>query len=507
MSKQKEIKSETTTRPPVVVIMGHIDHGKSTLLDYIRKSNIVAGEAGGITQHLSAYEVTHKDEKGASRNITFLDTPGHEAFSKMRARGTKTADIAILVVSAEDSVKAQTIEAWETIIASGIPYIVAINKIDKPGANVEKTKLDLAEKGIYLEGYGGDVPFTEISAKQGTNVSGLLDLILLVADLNTLTGDPSLPASGVVIESHLDPKRGIAATLIIKNGTIKKGDFLVVEDSIVGTRIIENFLGKPITEATFSSPIHMTGFDKQPQVGSTFTVFSSKKEAEANVKEWNEVKRELAGAAELPPTTSADIKLVPLIIKSDVAGMLDAIEKEVRKIELPNSKFKILEMSVGAIGEGDIRKASSDKETIIVGFNVKLDPRAIDLNEKEHLMVETFDIIYKLTDFLKEQITERRPRITTLEPSGSAKIIRVFSETKDKQVVGGKVIDGILTNNSQVRILRRENEIGRAHIIELQHNKLKVKSIEAGMEFGMQIESKYEIATGDIIEAFTLVEK
>lgn len=507
MSKPKEIKSESTTRPPVVVIMGHIDHGKSTLLDYIRKSNIVAGEAGGITQKLSAYEVTHPDEHKVDRKITFLDTPGHEAFSKMRARGTKTADIAILVVSAEDSVKAQTLEAWETIVASGIPYIVAINKIDKPGANIEKTKIDLAEKGIYLEGFGGDVPFAEISAKQGTNVDGLLDLILLVADLNSFTGDASLPASGVVIESHLDPKRGIAATLIIKNGTIKKGDFLVVEDSIVGTRIIENFLGKPITEATFSSPIHMTGFDKQPQVGSMFSVFSSKKEAETSAREWTEMKRELAGKAEMPVATSAEIKLVPLIIKSDVAGMLDAIEKEVRKIELPNSKFKILEMSVGAIGEGDIRKASSDKESIIVGFNVKLDPRAVDLNEKEHVTVQTFDIIYKLTDFLKEEIYNRRPRITTLEPSGSAKIIRVFSATKDKQVVGGKVIDGLMTNDSQVRILRRENEIGRAHIVELQHNKLKIKAVEAGMEFGMQIESKYEIAAGDVIEAFTIVEK
>ncbi len=507
MSKSKEIKSELVTRPPVVVIMGHIDHGKSTLLDYIRKSNVVAGEAGGITQKLSAYEVTHPDEHKVDRKITFLDTPGHEAFSKMRARGTKTADIAILVVSAEDSVKAQTIEAWETIVASGIPYIVAINKIDKPGANVEKTKLDLAEKGIYLEGFGGDVPFAEISAKQGTNVDGLLDLILLVADLNNFTGDASLPASGVVIESHLDPKRGIAATLIIKNGTIKKGDFLVVEDSIVGTRIIENFLGKPITEATFSSPIHMTGFDKQPHVGSSFNVYGSKKEAETAAREWNELKRELTGKAELPQATSAEIKLVPLIIKSDVAGMLDAIEKEVRKIELPNSKFKILEMSVGAIGEGDIRKASSDKESIIVGFNVKLDPRAVDLNEKEHVTVQTFDIIYKLTDFLKEEIYNRRPRITTLEPSGSAKIIRVFSATKDKQVVGGKVIDGLMTNDSQVRILRRENEIGRAHIVELQHNKLKIKAVEAGMEFGMQIESKYEIAAGDVIEAFTIVEK
>jgi translation initiation factor IF-2 len=506
MSKSGSNNETSVVRPPVVVIMGHIDHGKSTLLDYIRKSNIVAGEAGGITQHLSAYEVTHKDEKGADRKITFLDTPGHEAFSKMRARGTKTADIAILVVSAEDSVKAQTMEAWETIVASGIPYIVAINKIDKPGANVDKTKMDLTEKGIYLEGFGGDIPFAEISAKQGTNVDSLLDLILLVADLHNLTGNPKLPATGVVIESHLDPKRGMAATLIIKNGTIRKGDFLVVEDSIVGTRILENFLGKAITEATFSSPIRLVGFDKQPQVGSSFQVCSSKKEAEVIAREWKEVKREFTPAKEIQ-VVSEEIKLVPLIIKSDVAGTLDAIEKEITKIELPNAKFKIIDRSVGAIGEGDIRLASADKESIIVGFNVKMDPRARDLNEKEHVTVETFDIIYKLSDFLKEQIYERRPRVMTLEPSGNAKILRVFSATKDKQVVGGKVVDGTLNANSQVRILRRENEIGRAHIIEVQHNKQKARSVEAGMEFGMQIESKIEIAVGDVIEAFTMVEK
>ena len=503
----KPVDNQTITRPPVVVIMGHIDHGKSTLLDYIRKSNIVAGEAGGITQHLSAYEVTHKDEKGTDRKITFLDTPGHEAFSKMRARGTKTADIAILVVSAEDSVKAQTLEAWETIIESGIPYIVAINKIDKPGANVDKTKMDLTEKGIYLEGFGGDVPFAEISAKQGTNVGGLLDLILLVADLNNLTGNPKVPATGTVIESHLDPKRGIAATLIIKNGSIKKGDYIVVDDSIVGTRILENFLGKAISEATFSSPISVTGFDKQPPVGSMFEVCESKKEAEAKVKEFLALKREFEESKDLPPPVSEEIKQVPLIIKSDVAGTLDAIEKEIRKVELPNAQFKILDKSVGAIGEADIRLASSDKESIIVGFNVKMDPRARDLNEKEKVTVETFDIIYKLSDYLKEEIYNRRPRITTLEPSGSAKILKVFSVNKDKQVVGGKVLTGSIAGNAQVRIMRRENEIGRAHVVEVQHNKLKMKSVEEGMEFGTLIDSKIELAAGDIIEAFTLIEK
>src|SRR5574343_1923601 len=246
-----------TNRPPVVVGRGHVDHGKSTLLDYIRKSNIVDSEAGGITQHISAYEVSHKDEKGVDQKITFLDTPGHEAFSKMRARGASAADIAILVVSAEDSVKAQTLEAYNTIIESKVPYIVAINKIDKPNANIEKTKMDLVEKGIYLEGMGGDIPFVPISAKVGTGVSELLDMILLVADMNDFTGNRNVGASGIIIEANRDPKRGITATCLIKNGTVANGMYVVAGNSIVATRIMENFLGKPVKEASFSSPIRL----------------------------------------------------------------------------------------------------------------------------------------------------------------------------------------------------------------------------------------------------------
>ncbi|MDD3662700.1 MAG: GTP-binding protein [Candidatus Pacebacteria bacterium] len=224
--KNEEIKSHIVTRPPVVVVMGHVDHGKSTLLDYIRKSNIVAGESGGITQHISAYEVKHKDESGNERLVTFLDTPGHEAFSQMRTRGAQTADIAILVVSAEDGVKAQTMEAYETIISSKIPYIVAINKIDKENANAEKTKMDLAEKGIYLEGMGGNIPYVLISAKEGTGINDLLDMIILVADMEEFTGNTKINAIGVIIEANRDPKRGVSGTCIIKDGTLKSGMFV-----------------------------------------------------------------------------------------------------------------------------------------------------------------------------------------------------------------------------------------------------------------------------------------
>ncbi|MBU1728159.1 GTP-binding protein, partial [Patescibacteria group bacterium] len=236
---KKDEQINSSARPPIVVVMGHVDHGKSKLLDYIRKTNVVEHEAGGITQHISAYEVIHKNEQGEEKKITFLDTPGHEAFSKMRERGAKVADIAILVVSAEDGVKPQTIEAWKAIMESKIPYIVAINKIDKPGANIEKTKTELAENEIYLENYGGKVPFVEISAKTGTGVSDLLSLVLILAEMENFTGNHKENASGFVIEANLDPKRGIQATLIIKNGSLKKGMIVAVEDSVCSTRIME----------------------------------------------------------------------------------------------------------------------------------------------------------------------------------------------------------------------------------------------------------------------------
>jgi translation initiation factor IF-2 len=490
-----------TKRGPIVVVMGHIDHGKSTLLDYIRKTNVVDGEAGGITQHLSAYEVNHKDESGENRRITFIDTPGHEAFSKMRERGADIGDIAILVVSAEDSVKAQTLEAYKTIKESGIPFIVAINKIDRPGANPEKTKMDLAENEIYLEGQGGDVPYVLISAKVGTGIDELLSMILLVADMHEFTMDTNVAAEGIVIEAHLDAKRGTTATLVLKNGTLKKGMWVVAGHAKVNTRIMENFQNKPVDELTPSAPVRLVGFDILPHVGSTFKAFDSKKDAE---------EAQQAGEANLAKYSmhevyDAETVVIPIIIKTDVAGTGEAVEKEIKKLEQDQLKFKVIERGVGAIGENDIRLAGGDKQSIIIGFNVKIEGKARDLNEQYQIPIETFTIIYKISDFLKEIVDQRRPRKETLVVTGQVKIIRVFSQTKEKQVIGGKVVEGTVLSDSPVRIIRRENEIGKAKILEIQHNKLKVKSIEAPLEFGMQIESKTEIAAGDILETFKVV--
>lgn len=497
-------KTDIQKRPPVVVVMGHVDHGKSTLLDYIRKTKIADGEAGGITQHISAYEVLTKDENKQDRLITFLDTPGHEAFTKMRCRGAQAADIAILVVSAEDGAKAQTMEAYNTIIENEIPYIVAINKIDRPNANIDRTKMDLVEKGIYLEGLGGNIPFALISAKEGTGINELMELILLLADMENLEGDASLNARGVIIEAKRDPKRGISATCIIKNGTIRAGMFVACGESLVNTRMLENFLGKPIKEATFSSPVHLVGFESMPEVGNMFESFETKKEAEAYIKIVKEENLE-----NKTPNCQRDqnIKTIPIIIKTDVVGTIDAIEKEIEKLNKEEIIFKIISKGVGAINESDLRMGSINKDSIIVGFNAKLDNTARDLNESLKVNVETFDIIYKLIDWLRDLIEERRPRQEVKEVIGSLKILKTFGTTKDRHVIGGKVLNGKISLHSSVKIMRRDFEIGTGKITELQTNKIKAKDVYEGDECGIQIETRVDVSAGDVLEAFELVIK
>jgi translation initiation factor IF-2 len=501
--KPNEKEKTNIERPPIVVVMGHIDHGKSTLLDYIRKTNVVENEAGSITQHISAYEVIHRDEHNQDRKITFLDTPGHEAFSKMRERGAKIADIAILVVSAEDGVKPQTIEAWKTIVESQTPCIVAINKIDKPNANVEKTKMELAENEIYLENYGGKVPFTEISAKVGTGVDNLLSLILILAEMENFTGNENENASGFVIEVNLDCKRGIQATLIIKNGTLKKGMTVAVEDSSCPVRIMENFLGQTIDEATFSSPVRLIGFNKIPAIGTEFKSFKKKGEAEEYIQK---IKCQTVCGKNCPMEETGK-KIIPIVIKTDVSGSLEAIEKEIEKIKNENAEFRIIQRGAGPVSESDIKAVGSCQDAIVIGFNVKADKSAIELAEKQNITLSFFNIIYKMSEWLAEEMEKRRPRVETVEVAGRAKILKTFSRTKERQIVGGKVVEGNITLDSAVKIIRRENEIGKGRIVNLEKGKTKTSKVEEGTEFGMMLESKIEIAPGDILESFTITQK
>lgn len=499
-------QKHTTTieRPPVIVVMGHVDHGKSALLDHIRKTNIVEGEAGGITQHISAYEVAHKDKEGRTRTITFLDTPGHESFAKMRARGSNIADIAILVVSAEEGVKQQTLEAYEAIKKSDIPFIIAINKIDRPDANVDRTKSSLLENGIYLEGLGGDIPSVPISAKTGEGVPELLDMMILVADLAELTGTLEKPAEGAVIEAHRDTQKGISATLIIKDGTIRGGMYVVAGESVSPVRIMEDFLGKKIAEAHFSSPIGIVGFDSVPIAGESFRTYEDKKEAEQVALAYRTLAQEIKSGQ--PMDDVGDAHVIPIILRADVAGSIEAIEHEIEKIKNDRVTIKIVQKNVGNVSEVDIKTALGNEHTLIIGFNVGVDNPATELALRSNIEIHTFDVIYKLAEWLEKTVEEQTPKVDTEESAGKATIIKIFSTTKNKYVIGCRMDSGILKLGSTVQVLRRDNRIGTGVVKNLQQQKTDVTLVETG-EFGAQVESRIELTPHDVLESFIIVKK
>lgn len=497
MAKKKAAQENIVKRPPIVVIMGHIDHGKSTLLDYIRKTNVVDGEAGGITQHLSAYVVDHTTSDGAEEKITFLDTPGHAAFQKMRLRGADVADVAILIVSAEDGVMPQTLEALKSIQAANIPYIVAINKIDKPGADIQRTKNSLIENEIYIEGMGGDIPCVGISAKSGEGVSDLLDTVVLAADVAELTGDTNALATGQVIEGHMDQKRGTTATLIVKNGTLKSGMFVVSGNTYAPTRIMEDFAGKAMKEAGLSVPVGIVGFNEIPEAGASFITTASKKEAEAIVASQDQQKTTL-------DRHDSSLPLVPILIKADVLGSIDAIKHELDKFESDRIAIKVIDATVGNVSASDVQNVSATENAIIVGFNVKVDRAATDLAERLGVEIDTFDIIYELSEWLETALKSRTPKREEKKVTGRAKILKHFSTQKNTHVLGGRVEEGELSLNQSVRILRRDIEIGSGILKNLQQQKADAQTVKDG-EFGMQLDSKIEIAPGDYIEAYSIV--
>ena len=505
-------------RPPIVAIVGHIDHGKSTLLDYIRKTNVVEGEAGGITQHLSAYEAVHKNSTGEHK-ITFLDTPGHAAFAAMRARGLEAADVAILIVSSEEGAKPQTVEALKLITEVGLPYIVALTKIDKPGSTIEKAKMSLLEHQIFLEGQGGDVPWVGISSKSGEGIPELLDLILLAAELKGLACDPTKQGEGLVIETHVDPKRGATATLIVRDGTVKSGQFIVAGAATAPVRIMENFVGKPIKEALPGSPVRIVGFSALPTVGARFATVDTKKEAEELVSaSRSNVPSATALRAARPESSVAtgDIApesqeetphlVLPIIIKTDVAGVGEAVMHELNKIPSDGRlEVRIVSRSVGAITENDVKLVGGGKTPgIVLGFNVKVEREAREMAERLGVMIATFEIIYKLAEFLALELEKRRPRLETEVKTGAAKVLKIFSTQKGRVVLGGRVEEGALKLHQEVKIMRRDIEIGRGNISNLQAGKKDVKEVEAGNEFGAMLRTQALPAAGDRLEAFSV---
>jgi translation initiation factor IF-2 len=479
--------------------MGHIDHGKSTLLDTIRKSNVVAGEAGGITQHLSAYVVEHTTSEGQTENITFLDTPGHAAFQKMRLRGADVADVAILIVSAEDGVKPQTLEALESIKQAGIPYVVAINKIDKPGADIPRTQSSLIENEIYIEGMGGDIPWVAISAKAGEGISELLDLVVLTADLAELTGDTNAPCEGHIIESNMDSKRGNTATLLIKNGTLKSGMFVVSGNAFSPVRIMEDFQGKNIREASLSAPVRIIGFNEIPEVGHAFSTVPSKKEAEALIALHHET--EVRGVRNFGST---ELPVIPILIKADVQGTIEAIQHELDKFESDRIAVRVIDTGVGDINVSDVQNVSATKDAIIVGFNVKVERPAQDLADRQDVEIDTFKVIYELSEWLETALKNRTPQREEKQVTGTVKILKHFSTQKHTHVLGGRVEEGVIKPKQTVTILRRDIEIGSGIVKNLQQYKSDVEQVTEG-EFGMQLETKVEIAAGDHLQPYDVV--
>jgi translation initiation factor IF-2 len=479
--------------------MGHIDHGKSSLLDYIRKANVTAGEAGGITQHVAAYEATHTYE-GTERKITFLDTPGHEAFRALRARGAAVADIAILVIAAEEGVKPQTLEAYKAIEETGTPLVVAFTKIDKNSADIEKAKMSTIENAIYLEGLGGSISYTGVSSKTGEGVPELLDLVLLTADLAELTADPLGDAHGFILESAQDPKRGMSATLIIKEGTLSTGSFVVAGNAFAPVRFIEDFKNARIPEALPSQPVRISGFSALPPAGTAFVATSNKKEAEALVAlaESETVRVDVLKAPE-------GITLLPLVLKADVTGSIAAIKHELSKITHERVEIRILSEGLGAVSEGDVKSAQASGG-IVVAFTVGTDSTARDYAERNNISIESFSIIYDLKTRIEELVKERSPHVTTEEVTGEAKILRAFSVSGSKHVLGARWISGLLTTGDLIKMDRRGIPLERGKLTNLQVARADVPEIKVEGEFGLQVECKGDIAPGDTLFTYRIVE-
>ena len=484
------------SRPPVVVIMGHVDHGKTKLLDYIRKTNVAEHEAGGITQRIGAYEITHKNRK-----ITFLDTPGHEAFSKLRARGARAADIAVLVVAADDGVKPQTIEALEHIKKAELPFIVAINKIDKPEANAEKVKKELSENDILVESWGGKIPSVEISAKAGKNVSELLDLIELLADMGELKASLNSPAEGIVIETNLDSRRGFVVSLLILDGALEVGDYILSGAASGKIKILEDFLGNSIKKASFSSPVSAVGWNELPLVGEKFATdkipFTPALKAAKKIGEIIEKSLVTSGEKNENPTFY-------IVIKADVQSSAEAIKENFEKMafsvtgDQPN--VKILKSEAGNVSESDFKTALI-ANAIIIAFNVKIDPAISAYKEKITLI--SGSIIYEVLDSAKKVIEEKLKPKLSREEIGRLQVLAVFRQEKNRQVVGGKVISGEIVKGVRIEIMRNEIVIGGGRIISLQADKKEVGKVLPGKEAGISVDfGEPKIAISDIIVLF-----
>ena len=503
--------TEAIPRPPVVTIMGHVDHGKTTLLDSIRSTSVAEGEAGGITQHIGAYKVTIQDKESPAygRQIVFLDTPGHEAFTRMRARGAKATDIVVLVVAADDGVMPQTLEAIDHAHAAEVPIIVAVNKIDKPDAMPDRVKKQLADRGLMPEDWGGTTVFVDVSAKQKTNLNLLMEMICLVADLQELRATPDRPATGVVLEAKLDRGRGPVATVLVQNGTLHTGDNFVVGNVYGKIRAMFDDRGAQLEEAPPSTPVEILGMEGLPQAGDLFVVVADRDKARG-ISDYREQKaREatlakssrvsLEGLAEQMKT--AGTKELNIILKGDVGGSVEVLTDLLSKMSSDKVRLRVLRSGVGAITESDVLLASASN-AIIIGFNVRPERKAQELAEQEKVDIRLHSIIYELQDEIKRAMTGLLEPTIRETYQGRADVLETFRIPKVGTVAGCRVTDGHIKRDNEVRLLRDNVVVFKGKIGSLRRFKDDASEVRNGMECGISIANYGDIKVGDVIEAF-----
>jgi translation initiation factor IF-2 len=499
-------EEDLVERPPVVTIMGHVDHGKTTLLDAIRNTNVVSGEAGGITQAIGAYSV-----KCNGKLITFIDTPGHAAFTEMRARGASITDIVIIIVAADDGVMPQTKEAIDHAKAAGVPIIVAINKIDKPEANIERIMTDLVENELTPEEWGGDVIVNKISAKQGTGINELLENILLIAEMQEYKANPSRYASGVVIESKKDNKVGSTATLLIQNGTLRLGDPIVVGNYYGKVRTLKDDRGNNIVEAKPSTPVEVTGLSEVPSAGDKFMAFESEKQAKeiAHERELRSRSKDtnFSGLSleDLFGQIQEGVKEINVVLKADVNGSLEAVRNALEKISVEGVKVNVIRGGVGAITESDVVLASAS-HAIIIGFNVRGSTATMDTAKQYDIEIKTYDIIYKVVEDMEKAMKGMLDPEFEEKVIGTAEVRQIFKFSKVGLIAGCHVLSGVVKNNAKARIIRDDIVVYTGEVNTLQHEKDQVKEVKKDMDCGLTLEKCQDYKEGDIIEIYELVE-
>jgi translation initiation factor IF-2 len=499
-------------RSPVVTVMGHVDHGKTSLLDAIRSTEVAAGEAGGITQHIGAYKVriTKPDSPAFGREIVFLDTPGHEAFTRMRARGAKITDIVVVVVAADDGVMPQTLEAIDHARAAKVPIIVAVNKIDKPEADPSRVMNQLAARGVQATSMGGDTEFVEVSAKKRLNLDQLEEMICLVADVNEQKATPERPAVGTVIEAKLDRGRGAVASILVQNGTLKIGDSYIVGNTFGKVRAMFNDRGLAITEAGPSTPVEILGLESIPDAGDTFLVMADRDKAKgiAQYRKMKEREAQLAKSSRVSleglaeQIKQAGVKDLNLILKGDVQGSVEVLADSLARMSTEKVRVKVLHSGVGAITESDVLLASASN-AVIIGFNVRPDRKATDVADRENVEIRLHTIIYELQDEITKAMYGLLEPVFRENYAGRAEVLQVFKITKVGQIAGCVVRDGLIRRDAQVRVLRDGEEVWKGKIASLKRVKDDVAEVRQGVECGIDLAGFKDIKAGDIIEAFT----